>query len=135
MLTNRESASLDRYITGNYGEDQFEYEEHTVRDMSVHEEAFYLHGLPEVFTYDSAEDGPEVEIIKGILASQPLYVPGKEGELLRFQDFVNRVARHMYGDRYGRLGAKRKTLVYKRVIKLHTGDLGLRKKKGFAWTL
>src|SRR5208282_6825232 len=106
MLTNKESASLDR-------------EEHTIRDTSVHEEAFYWHGLPEVYTYDSAEDGPEAEIIKGILASQPLYVPGKEGELLRFQKFVNQAARHFYDNPYSRLSVRRKTFVAQHVIALH----------------
>lgn len=79
----------------------------------------------EVFCFSpcAADDGPEVEIIKAILATHKLYVPGKEASLLRFQRFVDKVARLMYGDRYGRLGKKRQQSVRRQVISLHVDGL------------
>jgi hypothetical protein len=72
-----------------------------------------------VYDYDPTDDGPECEVITRILASQPLYSPSREAELLRFQHFVDKVARAMYSERYGRLGVRRKLKVVAKVIRLH----------------
>lgn len=97
---------------------------------SAHRFAHYMSPMWCVYDYDPANDGPEVDIIKGILASHPLYTPGKERELLRFQKFVNRLARHHYDNPYSRLSTKRKLFIAYEVIKLH-----LFVPKGeFAWT-
>ena len=70
MLTRREFASLERYIAGNYGEDQFP--EPGELKISAHE-LYRLENVffPSVYTYDPADDGPECEIITRILASHP----------------------------------------------------------------
>lgn len=75
----------------------------------------------EVFCFApcAADDGPEVDVIKAIRATHQLYTPGKEAELLKFQRFVDKVARQMFGDRYGRLGLRRKATVRQMVINLH----------------
>ncbi len=67
MLTRRESASLDRYITGNYGEDQFK--PLNFDNTSGHAMAFYTSPMADVYEYDPADDGPECEIITRILAT------------------------------------------------------------------
>ena len=54
----RQRQDLDRYITGNYGEEQFEGTEET----SVH---FDYCERPNAY-YDPADDGPEVETITSI---------------------------------------------------------------------
>jgi hypothetical protein len=98
------------------------YDESVAWFMSLpgHEAAYWSGSIFNwVFDYDPADDGPECEIATRILASHPLYTPGKEAELLRFQKFVNRVARHMYDNPYSRLSAKRKIMVAKEVIVLH----------------
>lgn len=68
---------------------------------------------------EAVKDGPEVGIITRIRASYPLYMIGKEGELLKFQRFVDKVAHKMFHRRYGRLGLRRKATVRKMVINLH----------------
>src|SRR6266478_4292021 len=86
-------------------------------ETTGHAMAFYMSSLANAYEYDPAADGPETDVIKRIRAKHALYAPGKEGELLKFQYFVDSVARHMYGDRYGRLGKKRQL-----VVLLHLGD-------------
>ena len=54
----RQRQDLDRYITGNYGEDQFNDE----FPDTAH--AQFLVDTSVVYRYDSADDGPEVEIIR-----------------------------------------------------------------------
>jgi hypothetical protein len=124
MLTSRESASLDRYITGNYGEDQFNNESDfdETGSASGHAVAFYTSPQSHVYNYDAANDGPECEAITRILARHTLYTPGKEGELLRFEHFVDRVARHLFGKRYSLLGTERKEKVRAKVVALHLGE-------------
>lgn len=84
--------------------------------------AFYTSPLANVYEYDPADDGPEVRVINKILAKHVFYAPGKEGSLLRFQQFVDKVARHLYGERYGRLGKRRQENVRHEVIRLHLED-------------
>lgn len=81
----------------------------------------------EVFCFSpcAADDGPEVKIIKAILATHKLYTPGKEGELLKFQHFVDDAARALFNDRYGRLGKKRQEAVRRFVILLHVEGKGV----------
>ena len=74
--------------------------------------------------YDPADDGPEVKVISYIRAKHPLYAPGKEGEMLRFQHFVDDAARAIFGDRYGRLGKNRQATVRKFVVMLHLEGKG-----------
>ena len=74
--------------------------------------------------YDPTDDGPEVDVITRIKAKHALYAPGKEGELLKFQHFVDDAARALFNDRYGRLGKKRQETVRKFVIMLHVDGKG-----------
>ena len=70
MLTRRESDSLDRHITGNYGEDQFQdYLAEDYPHTTAHELAFLFSWADGVYEYDPADDGPECEIITRILAT------------------------------------------------------------------
>jgi hypothetical protein len=123
-MNSRESASLDRHITGNYGEDQFReaYEEDETDKIPGHEWAFLTKTLSDACDYDPTDDGPEVEVIKAIRATHALYTPGKEAHLMKFQRFVDTVARKLFGRRYGVLGLRRKARVMKSVVKLHTAD-------------
>jgi hypothetical protein len=58
-MNSRESESLDRYITGNYGEDQFPVK-YSFPDTA---HAFFRIDAGDWLAYDSAEDGPEAHII------------------------------------------------------------------------
>lgn len=91
----------------------------TTHNTTGHAMAFYASHPGKLREYDPTENGPEVEIIRSIRVAHALYTPGKEGELLRFQRFVDDAARAMYGKRYGRLGKKRQARVRKFVIFLH----------------
>lgn len=93
-----------------------------VSATSGHAMAFYTSPLAGAYEYDPANDGPEVKIIASVRARHVLYAPGKEGELLRFQHFIDECARRMYGKHYGCLGKKRKEEVRAVVIMLHLGD-------------
>lgn len=99
----------------------------SLSDGAAYEKEF---GLPECCNHNverancitcgrAADDGPEVGVIKAIRASHQLYAPGKEGELLKFQRFVDKVARTMFRRRYGRLGVRRKQTVRRMVVNLH----------------
>ena len=71
----RQRQDLDKYITGNYGEDQFD----DVFD-TAHSDYVLSHQLG-VYDYDPADDGPECEVITRILATHrlvPMFVIGKE---------------------------------------------------------
>jgi len=55
------SRDLDNWITGHYGEDQFKNIEPTAHELHV------MRAEPDdynPYTYDPADDGPEVEIIR-----------------------------------------------------------------------
>jgi hypothetical protein len=58
----RQRQDLDRYITGNYGEDQFKGMASVDAGTSVH---FDYCERPNAY-YDPADDGPEVETIISI---------------------------------------------------------------------
>lgn len=73
-MNSRERQALDNYITGHYGEDQFLGDE--IPDTA--HARFAMRVFPEVYTYDPADDGPEVGIINNILASHPNYKPRAE---------------------------------------------------------
>jgi hypothetical protein len=60
-MNSRESASLDRYITGNYGEDQFTKEGNF--PDTAHANFLIDHWTGTSF-YDRTDDGPEVDIIR-----------------------------------------------------------------------
>lgn len=96
-------------------------------NTSGHAMAFYKTPLGIVREYDEAEDGPEVGVIQAIRASHGLYIPGKEAELLKFQRFVDKVARAMYGKRYLLLGLLRKAKVRRKVVMLHVEGNGVDK--------
>ena len=97
----------------------------TTYSTTGHAVAFYASHPARAYSYDPTDDGPEAEIITRILAKHALYIPGKEGELLRFQHFVDKAARALFGDRYGRLGKKRQATVRKFVIMLHVDEKGV----------
>ncbi len=65
-MNSRESAALDRYITGNYGEDQFLDEDDI---MHGHEASFYNHTIGD---YEPTDDGPEADVIRIELINQLL---------------------------------------------------------------
>lgn len=96
------------------------------KGASAHAEYVFWSGrvVDPVYEYDPADDGPEAEAITRILASHALYAPGKEGELLKFQHFVDDAARALFNKRYGRLGKKRQETVRKFVIHLHVDGRG-----------
>lgn len=79
-MNSRDSANLDRYITGNYGEDQFSpitriHDEVTLsRDASVHAEYIFFQErmMDPVYGYDEADDGPECEVIKAVFATHTM---------------------------------------------------------------
>ena len=73
-MDNRQHQGLDRYITGNYGEDQFKGSEDYPDTAHAHYQYVYL-GL---YEYDSANDGPECEVITRILAADWYYEIDKE---------------------------------------------------------
>jgi len=77
-MDNRQRQDLDRYITGNYGEDQF------VND-DFPETAHALYSADSgVYLYDPTDDGPECEIITRILARHFTYSPGVEKLVLEW---------------------------------------------------
>lgn len=45
---------------------------------SAHAEYVFWHGMPAVYEYNRAENGPECEVITRILAHHPLYIPREE---------------------------------------------------------
>ena len=60
-MDSRQRQDLDRYITGNYGEDQFASAEYVFPDTA---HANYLLDVGGAWlTYDPTEDGPEVHTI------------------------------------------------------------------------
>jgi len=65
----RQRQDLARYITGNYGEDQFEGIASVDAGTSVH---FDYCERPNAF-YDPADDGPETRLITRILAADWYY--------------------------------------------------------------
>lgn len=89
---------------------------------SGHAMKFYTSLYAGSLEYDPAEDGPEVDVIRSVRAKHPLYTPGEESRVLRFYQFADRVARRMYGKRYGRLGRRRQQEVRAVVVSLHVGD-------------
>lgn len=73
----RQRQDLDNYITGHYGEDQFERSEFWPVP-TVHQEHAERHLLHDVYEYDPTDDGPEVELITRILAADWYYEINKE---------------------------------------------------------
>jgi hypothetical protein len=67
---NRQQQDLDRYITGNYGEDQFQSD--FWPRLPAHLLYWETHNNPHVYEYDPTDDGPEVEIIARIKAAYPI---------------------------------------------------------------
>lgn len=68
----KQRQDLDRYITGNYGEDQFKGEDAFWPDISAHQEYWEMHNNPHVYEYDPTDDGPEVVIVARIKAAFPI---------------------------------------------------------------
>ena len=93
-------------------------------NTSGHAMGFFTSPAASTREYDPADDGPEVDVITRIRAKHALYAPGKEGELLKFQHFVDDAARALFNDRYGRLGKKRQETVRKFVIMMHVDGKG-----------
>jgi crotonobetainyl-CoA:carnitine CoA-transferase CaiB-like acyl-CoA transferase len=69
ILMNRQQQDLDRYITGNYGEDQFRSDEWP--ELNAHRLNWETHNNPHVYEYDPTDDGPEIEIVARIKAAYP----------------------------------------------------------------
>jgi hypothetical protein len=59
-VDSRQRQDLDRYITGNYGEDQFAPSEYSFPDTA---HANYLIDNGAWLTYDPTDEGPEVHTI------------------------------------------------------------------------
>ena len=123
------SRDLDNYITGHYGEDQFrddpddnlcpdDYE-----DMAGHEYAFRMTSFGNVYTYDPAEDGPECEVITRILAHHPLYIPGRERDIIRKGRLMDLLALHLYQKSYAKLAEQQRYAVLRALAEraVHTG--------------
>lgn len=70
-MDSRQRQDLDNYITGHYGEDQFERSEFWP-EISAHQEYWERHTCAQVYEYDPTDDGPEVEIVARIKAAHPL---------------------------------------------------------------
>jgi len=60
-MNSRESASLDRYITGNYGEDQFTKEGNFPDTAPAN---FLIDHRTWTPFYDRTDDGPEAYVIR-----------------------------------------------------------------------
>ena len=71
-MDSRQSRGLDNYITGHYGEDQLRGEE---EEYSAHQEYCDSHSLDDFYSYDPANNGPEVDIIVSILINYPELSP------------------------------------------------------------
>lgn len=133
-MNSRERQALDRYITGNYGEDQFkderdpglcpediEYfeEDFDVENVKVsgHAMAFCMSPMSDVYEYDPAENGPECEVITQILARHPLYIPGRERSSLQETRLLDAESLKLYHKRYAKLGAYGREKVRCRVVR------------------
>ena len=57
--------------------------------MTGHEVYHRSEQLISVYEYDSADNGPECEVITRILASHPRYVPGIEKRALRLARIIS----------------------------------------------
>jgi hypothetical protein len=95
VLNSRDRDSLDRYITGNYGEDQFE---ETFEDISGHEAAFHNTPFTVAYEYDPTDDGPECETITRILAKHPVYVLGRERKDIALEFTLDIAAQMLYSN-------------------------------------
>lgn len=78
-MDSRQRQDLDRYITGNYGENQFSNE-----GFPETAHALYQIDYNGAYIYDPTEDGPECEIINRILARHFTYAPGVEKLILEW---------------------------------------------------
>ena len=56
---------------------------------TAHEIHFFWSGFAHTYAYNSANDGPECEVITRILASHPRYVPGIEKRALRLARIIS----------------------------------------------
>jgi hypothetical protein len=71
-MNNRERQGLDRYITGNYGEDQFKNcDEEFWPAPSAHRSYWELQNNLNVYEYDPTDDGPEIVIFERFKATFP----------------------------------------------------------------
>jgi hypothetical protein len=79
-VDGRQRQDLDRYITGNYGENKFQGEGDIFEPLTVHEEYWAHQNREFAFAkmYDPTDDGPEVEVITVILAHDWYYEIEKE---------------------------------------------------------
>jgi hypothetical protein len=70
-VDTRQRQDLDRYITGNYGEDQYRKPFHSPYwpPQTAHQIFWEQNNCPFVYEYDPADDGPEVEVSRAILIS------------------------------------------------------------------
>jgi hypothetical protein len=71
----KQSRDLDNHITGHYGEDQFKFFGDGRKDYSAHQEYCDNRSLDGIYSYDPANDGPEVETIVSILINHPELSP------------------------------------------------------------
>lgn len=70
-MDSRQRQSLDRYITGNYGEDQFRSEHWP--ESTAHRDFWEQSNCAHVYEYDPTDDGPEVEAIISVRINHPTF--------------------------------------------------------------
>ena len=87
--------------------------------VSVHEQYVTLHGsyLRFVYHYDSAENGPECEVITRILAAHPRYRMGEERRSIESTRLLDRTSLLFYERQYDELGSKERDVVNQCVTK------------------
>lgn len=116
MMDNRQRQSLDNYITGHYGEDQ--YPPLDFDNTSGHAMVFYTSPRAGVYDYDPADDGPECEVITRVLAHHPLYRPGKEAEHLKLSTFVDATAKYLFGWEYAECNQAEKAVIRLAIVRV-----------------
>ena len=73
--------------------------------------------LGEVYIYDSADDGPECEVITRILAAHPRYRMGEERRSIESMRLLDRTSLLFYERQYDELGSKERDVVNRCVTK------------------
>jgi hypothetical protein len=121
----RQSRDLDNWITGHYGEDQFkdcdDEDQFDDGHMSAHEAFHFIERFkspvvnPEPYIYDSADDGPEVEIIKKIMSSHMQSFLNLEKRNLRLWVMRDWASREIFSKPFDELFAPQHNYICARV--------------------
>ena len=70
---------------------------------------------PAFWEYDTADDGPECEVITRILAGHPSYIPGIEKQAIEYSRYLDVAALVLYNKPFAELSAERQGIIRQRI--------------------